>query len=75
MYGNMAHRHILIGNQDNLIIIITRIVYTLGLEPQVNGMICPVTGLVEMCLPLVDICAKQIYIERVQPVLVEKLHY
>ena len=76
MYGSMAHRHILIGYQDNLIIIIiTRIVYNFGLEPQVNGVICPVTGLVEMGLPLVDICAKQIYIEHVQPVLVEKLHY
>ena len=74
MYGNMAHRHMLIGNQDNLIIIITRIVYIFGLEPQVNGMICHVPVL-EMGLPVVDIYAKQIYIERVQPVLVEKLHY
>ena len=75
MYGSMAHRHILIGTRENLIIvIITRIVYIFMREPQVNGMICPVPVL-EMGLPVVDICAKQIYIEHVQPVLVEILHY
>ena len=76
MYGSMAHHRILIGNQGNLIIIIaTKIVYIFGREPRVNGMICPVQVLVEMGLPLVDIYAKQIYIEHAQPVLVEKLHY
>ena len=70
MYGSMGHRHILTGNQDNLIMAgAPRIVHIFGLEPQVNGMMRAVPVLV------LDLYAKQIYIERVQPVLAEKLHY
>ena len=66
MFGSMAHRHILIGDQENLIILITRIVHIL--VPAMNGMMRTV-------LMVMDIHAKQIYIEHVRLVLVVKLHY
>ena len=69
LYENMAHRHILIGNQMNLMVGAPRIVHILlVLVGEVNGMM--------RAVPVVlDLYAKQIYIERVQPVLAEKLHY
>ena len=69
MYGSMAHRHILIGNQMNLMVGTPRVVHILlVLVGEVNGMM--------RAVPVVlDLYAKQIYIEHVQPVLAEKLHY
>ena len=68
LYGSMVHRHILIGHPENLVMIGTaNIVQKFGKMLEVDGMMRPV-------ITVMDICAKQIYIEHVQPVLVGKVH-